>query len=65
MTELRDLHSVRWRMDDEGGGSAFVFAYRDETLVQHEHFFDSLDELPDHIAEIIRQDGGTEGERVF
>ena len=61
MTELDDLHSVRWEMNDEGGGSAFVFAYRDETLVQQEHFFDSLDELPDHLAEAIRKDGGCFG----
>ena len=65
MTELDSLHSVRWKMNVEGGGAAFVFAYRDDTLVQQEHFFNSLDDLPEHIAEVIRQDGGTGGERVF
>ena len=51
MTELESLHSIRWEMDDEGGGMAFVFVYRDDTLVQQEQSFDSLDDLPEHIAE--------------
>ena len=65
MTELDSLHSVRWKMNVEGGGAAFVFAYRDDTLVQQEYFFNALEDLPEHIAEAIRQDGGTEGERIF
>ena len=65
MAELESLHSVRWERDEAGGGAAFVFVYRDETLVQQEHFFNSLDDLPEHIATVIRQDGGTQGERVF
>jgi hypothetical protein len=65
MTELDDLHSVRWEMDAEGDGTAFIYVYRGDTLVQQEHFFDSLDDLPKHIAEAIRQDGGARGERVF
>jgi hypothetical protein len=52
-------------MNVEGGGAAFVFAYQGDTLVQQEHFFNALDDLPKHIAEAIRQDGGTEGERIF
>ena len=51
-------------MDDEGGGTAFVFVYRDDTVVQQEHHFESLDDLPEHIAVVIRERGGNEGEII-
>ncbi len=65
VSETDNIHSIRWEMDDEGGSMAFVFVYRDDTVAQRKHPFDSLDDLPEHIAELILEHGGTEGEIIF
>ncbi len=51
-------------MDDEGGGTALVFVYKRDQLVEEKYSFNSLNDLPERIAAAIRERGGTEGEIV-
>lgn len=51
---------VLWQLAEDGGGTAWVM----EGLEDSKWMFDSLDVLPDWIAEIIRKDGRREGQYV-
>jgi hypothetical protein len=52
----------RWQLDDDGGGTVILITdhrtHMDETI----YHFDSLDELPDWVADAIHRDERREGE---
>ena len=60
--ELSEVHDIRWLLDDDGGGAAKVFIDHGAHTVEHRYVFKSFDELPDYVADSIREDGRTEGE---
>ena len=59
---MSEAHHVRWLLDDDGGGVVKVFIDHGPHTVQHRYVFKSFDELPDYVADSIREDGRTEGE---
>ncbi len=59
---LPELHTVRWSLDDHGGGAVKVFIDQERHTVEHRYIFTSLSELPGDVANSIREDGRTEGE---
>jgi hypothetical protein len=59
---LSEVHHVRWLLDDDGGGVVKVFIDSGPHTVQHRYVFTSFDELPDYVADSIREDGRIEGE---
>ena len=60
--ELSEVHDISWLLDDDGGGVAKVFIDHGAHTVEHRYVFKSFDELPDYVADSIREDGRTEGE---
>ena len=57
------LHSIRWILDDEGGGVVVVFIdHGAGHTAEHRYEFRSFDGLPDDVTNSIRKDGRTEGE---
>lgn len=61
MSEGR-IAGIRWRLDEDGGGEAFVFIDYRSHVDERKYVFDSLEELPRPVAEAIRKDGRIEGE---
>ena len=59
---MPEIHTVRWLLDDHGGGVVKVFIDQERHTVEHRYEFRSFDELPDYVANSIREDGRTEGE---
>ncbi len=59
---MPEIHTVRWLLDDHGGGVVKVFIDQERHAVEHRYIFTSLSELPDYVANSIREDGRTEGE---
>ncbi len=59
---MGEVHNVRWLLDDNGGGVVKVFIDQERHAVEHRYIFTSLSELPDYVANSIREDGRTEGE---
>ena len=51
-----------WHLSEDGKGTANVMADQRSSLDQHRYVFDSLDELPPEIGEVIRKDGRQTGE---
>jgi hypothetical protein len=60
MTESQRI--LRWQLDEDGGGTAWLFEDVGQAAEQHRFVFNSLDELPPDLAAAIREDGGTRGE---
>lgn len=54
------LLRVRWQLIDDDRGTAWVM----EGLEDLKWVFESLDQLPEWIAEIIRKDGRPDGEFI-
>ncbi len=59
---MSEVHNVRWLLDDNGGGVVLLFIDDGAHTVEHRYEFKSFDELPDHVANSIHEDGRTEGE---
>ena len=59
---MGEVHNVRWLLDDDGGGVVKVFIDYGAHTVEHRYVFKSFDELPDYVADSIRQDGRIAGE---
>jgi hypothetical protein len=59
---MEDVYNVRWLLDDDGGGVALVFIDQGPHTVEHRYVFKSFDELPNDVADSIREDGRSEGE---
>ena len=59
---MSETIGFRWRLDEDGGGTAFVFTDHRSHVDETKYVFDSLDELPEWMAEAIREDGRLEGE---
>ena len=59
---MGEVHNVRWLLDGDGGGVALVFTDQGPHTVQHRYLFKSFEELPNEVADAIREDGRTEGE---
>ena len=53
--------NIEWRIDDDGGGELKVFVWGVEGVTLKRRSFESLDDLPDDIAEAIQSDGRDEG----
>ena len=61
MSEVRE---IRWHLNEDGGGVAHVFVDYKSHIDEHKHVFNSLDnpdEIPEAIADAIRNDGRAEG----
>ena len=62
MMEGARLLEVRWELDEDGGGTAWLLLDFDGVeLHQQRVIFESLDSLGTVISTAIRDDGGTEG----
>ena len=60
---MGEVYNVRWLLNDDGGGVALVFTDQGQPhTVEHRYVFKSFDELPNEVADSIREDGRTEGE---
>ncbi len=60
---MGEIHEIRWLLDDDGGGVAKVFIdHGAHHSVEHRYRFKSFDELPNYVADSIREDGRTQGE---
>ena len=58
---------VAWRLDEDGGGEATVFAAgKSEQLLpvvkEEKYVFEDLSELPEQLTQAIRRNGAQEGE---
>jgi len=57
--------SIRWQLDEDGGGTAWVVSKDGDGFVESKYVFDSLktaDQIPPDLANVIRNDGRTSGE---
>jgi len=54
---------IRWEIDDDGRGTAWVFAPVEggNWIDGTRYVFNSLDELPVDLARVIREDGRSTG----
>jgi hypothetical protein len=59
---MSETISYRWVIDEDGGGTLYTFTDDGSQVVESTIDFDSLDELPENLADAIREDGGTRGE---
>ena len=56
---------LRWQLDADGGGTAWLFEEVGEGVKETKLPFDSLDNLPADLATAIREDGEKSGEVVL
>ena len=62
---IPDLISLRWHLDEDGGGEALVAIDRKSHVRDTKYVFDSLDsrdQIPANVAAVILADGRSEGE---
>ena len=59
---MSEVHELSWLLDDDGGGVAKMFIDHGAHTVEHRWVFKSFDELPDYVADSIREDGRIAGE---
>lgn len=55
---------VRWQLDYDGGGTAFVLTDHKRQVEEHRFDFGSLEDLPAKLADAIRKDGRRQGQIV-
>ena len=59
---MPEIHTVRWLLDEHGGGVVKVFIDQEHHTTEHRFIFRSFSELPSDVASSIREDGRAEGE---
>ena len=59
---MSEAHELSWLLDADGGGVAKAFIDHGAHTVEQRWVFKSFDELPDYVADSIREDGRIAGE---
>ena len=52
---------LRWRLNEDGGGTYWLDIEKGPHVDAQRCVFDSLDQIPENIANAIRSDGRTSG----
>lgn len=60
--ELDEILSLKWSLDEDGGGEAVLFVKHTADVPGGRYEFDDLSELPDIVEAIIADEGGQSGE---